>query len=412
MSDILNELIEQALSLMHEAGVGESNLKTYRRCHFQSIRKYFAEAGESRYNKDLLENYKSYQRARLLQNKIRTNYYTCLMRATNILTDVYTTGTFKWRTYTSGPRYKVNPYFRSCLDSFLDTLSQGKTTKRHQDSRIRRFLNFLEGRGKTDFSAVGPRDLIDFLAYIYPHHKGDMGHTIHALRIFINFLVKNGMVTEKMLTVPLQKPSPGRKKVASCFTHEEVDLIIEQADRTSFIGKRDYAALCLAVNTGLRASDIINLKLQDLDWKNDQINIVQKKTGHCLTLPLEPAVGNALVEYILHGRHDSDSKYVFLRDATPFTKLHDPRSIGCIINKYMQKASLPFETGDGKTFHGLRRSMGTWMLDSDIPLYTISQVLGHKSINSAKAYLSVNELKLAECSLDFELIAVETGVYA
>lgn len=334
MSDILNELIEQVLFLMHESGVSESSLKNYRRCHFQSIKRYFAEAGELRYSEGLLEDYKSHQEVRLLQNEIRANYYTCLIRATNILTDVYTTGTFQWRTYTNGPRYKVNSYFRSCLDSFLDTLSQGKTTKRHQDARIRRFLNFLESRGKTDFSAVGTRDLVDFLAYIYPHHKGDMGHTIHALQIFINFLVENGMVTEKMLTVPLQKPSPGRKKVAACFTHEEVDSIIEQADQTSSIGKRDYAALCLAANTGLRASDIINLKLKDIDWKNDRINIVQKKTEHSLTLPLEPDVGNALVEYILHGRHDSDSEYVFLRDASPYTELHDPRSIGCIINNY------------------------------------------------------------------------------
>ncbi|WP_298839822.1 tyrosine-type recombinase/integrase [Clostridium sp.] len=75
-------------------------------------------------------------------------------------------------------------------------------------------------------------------------------------------------------------------------------------------------------------------------------------------------------------------------------------------------ANIIHKAYDGKSFHALRRSMATWMLESDIPLSTISQVLGHKSMNSAKPYLSMSERKLFECALGFESIPIEKGIYS
>lgn len=78
----------------------------------------------------------------------------------------------------------------------------------------------------------------------------------------------------------------------------------------------------------------------------------------------------------------------------------------------MRMAKIVHQAHDGKSFHALRRCMGTWMLESGISLSTISQVLGHKSMNSAKPYLSINEKKLTECALGFDGIAIERGIYA
>ncbi len=407
----LEEVIHQALSLMKGLGVSESNLQVSREIHFRCIQKYFDASGESTFNIDLLDRYQKYQKYRLTRRLIGISWYTILIRAVKILKEVNQTGTLQWRVYGSGPVFKVNSYFRDCVNTFLNTLDKSPTTKRHTDSNIRRLLSFLEGRGKKDFSSFTSADLTDFLEYIYPFHKGDMGHTVYSLRIFIKFLVDAGIVADTFLNVPLQKPAASRKHVAPCFTHDEVQRIMNHVDRNSPIGKRDYAILHLASHTGLRGIDIANLKLKDIDWVNDEINIVQKKTGGYISLPLEPNTGNAIAEYILNGRPQSDSEYLFLRSLAPYTELSDNRSIGVIIVKYMKMASISHQPNDGKTFHAFRRSMGTWMLESDIPLSTISQVLGHKSMNSAKHYLSMSERKLSECALGFDDIPIVRGLY-
>ncbi len=407
----LEEVIQQALNLMKDYGISESNLQGYRKFHFKCIQKFFDISGELSFNTCVLDNYQKYQRDRLKQGLIGSTYYTILTRAVKILKEVNQTGTLQWRYYGPGPALKVNSYYQDFIDAFISTLHKSPTTKRHIDSKIRRLLSFLESRGKKDFSAFTSTDLTDFLAYIYPFHKGDMGHTVHALRIFIKFLVDNGIVADTFLNVPLQKPAASRKRVAPCFTSDEVQKIMNHVDRTSPIGKRDYAILYLASHTGLRGVDIANLKLKDIDWVNDEINIVQRKTGGYISLPLEPDTGNAIAEYILNGRPQSDSEYLFLRSLAPYIELCDNRSIGVIIEKYMKLASISHQPNDGKTFHAFRRSMGTWMLESDVPLSTISQVLGHKSMNSAKHYLSMSEKKLSECALGFDDIPIERGIY-
>ncbi|MBU3178946.1 tyrosine-type recombinase/integrase [Clostridium estertheticum] len=86
---------------------------------------------------------------------------------------------------------------------------------------------------------------------------------------------------------------------------------MNEVDRISLIGKRDYAIIYLASHTGLRAINIANLKFKNIDWINGKINITQKKTGGYLSLPLESDTGNAIADYILNRRTESESEHVF-----------------------------------------------------------------------------------------------------
>jgi integrase len=92
-------------------------------------------------------------------------------------------------------------------------------------------------------------------------------------------------------------------------------------DSTTPAGKRNYAMLLLTLRTGLRAVDIINLKLGDIQWKRNAIEIVQSKTGTPLVLPLLTDIGNAIADYILNGRLESKQPYLFLRTQAPYRKL-------------------------------------------------------------------------------------------
>jgi len=176
---------------------------------------------------------------------------------------------------------------------------------------------------------------------------------------------------------------------------------LNQIDTSTGRGKRDYAIIYLASHTGLRSVDIINLKLTDIDWNKDEIRIVQKKTGRSLVLPLDRNTEKAIADYILSGRPNTDSSYIFIRSIAPYTKLSDKGSSYSMIKRYCNSAGI-----SNQGFHGLRRSMGTWMLEAGVPLPTISQVLGHYNQDSTKQYLSLNNLMLAECALS--LHGIET----
>jgi len=79
------------------------------------------------------------------------------------------------------------------------------------------------------------------------------------------------------LAIP--KTIPKRRKIYPGFSNAEKLAILESADRATVKGKRNYSMMLLAANTGLRAIDIANLKLTDIDWRNCEIKIIQSKTG-------------------------------------------------------------------------------------------------------------------------------------
>lgn len=82
-------------------------------------------------------------------------------------------------------------------------------------------------------------------------------------------------------------------------------------DRSTAMGKRDYAMIMTAAVTGIRSVDIINLTFDAIDWINGEIRIIQHKTGKTLALPLTTDVGEAIQDYILNGRPKSDLPFVF-----------------------------------------------------------------------------------------------------
>ena len=161
------------------------------------------------------------------------------------------------------------------------------------------------------------------------------------------------------------------------FPKTELIAVTNQVDRTKGSGKRDFAILSLAATTGLRAGDLASLQLSDIFWRENELRIVQGKTGNQLMLPLQPSVRDALADYILNERPKSSSKNIFLRTCAPYAPFHDGVSIASIFRKYLEKAGIPHQFNDGKTFHGIRRSLGTTMVSEGIPATTVAQVLGH-----------------------------------
>lgn len=189
----------------------------------------------------------------------------------------------------------------------------------------------------------------------------------------------------------------------------EVDEVLSAIDTNTCVGKRNYAILSLAKTTGLRGSDIINLKLTDIDWRLGVISIVQSKTGVKLQLPLLFETGEAMKDYILNGRPTSDFPNVFLRCQAPYTALKSTASLDAVIESHKKQVNISKTPWDGKAFHGIRRGLGRDLVLADTPITSVMQVLGHTNIDSTKPYIMLNSNELKKCALNFEDVPVKRG---
>ena len=202
----------------------------------------------------------------------------------------------------------------------------------------------------------------------------------------------------------LARGGPRRTRALPCFTPEETGRIVAAIETRSPHGKRDYAMVQLALSTGLRCGDIVSLRLDEVDWHLDEIRLVQHKTSAPLTLPLSAEAGNAIADWLLQGRPVCDAPEVFVRLRAPFTKLTGPTG-ALIMSQWLAEALVSHEAHDGKTFHALRRTTGTRLVESGAELALTAQILGHASVNSSRRYIALVDESLRECSLPLDGLA-------
>jgi site-specific recombinase XerD len=317
----LKRLVENVLEELKRLGMSKLTIKTYKYSAYSPIRNYCARNGTTCYEPATLNAFICFQKKRLENSEISEKHFRMLRRAVLMLHDLYQHGTLQGCRYDSG--YEISEYFGLCLEQLLEAQQHlSKGTIYQLRSNILQFLYHIEHGGHRDFSAISPEDVKNYLLAAAEKNKGGMPNVLYALRTFLDYLRSNSIVSKDFQPV-LNKPAQRKKRVLPCFTHKEVEAILKQIDTSTKQGKRDYAILFLASHTGLRSIDIANLRLSDLDWLNDSIHIVQRKTGRPLALPLEPDTGNAIAEYILEARPGSTSEYAFLRTRAPYRKLAD-----------------------------------------------------------------------------------------
>lgn len=269
---------------------------------------------------------------------------------------------------------------------------------------ISQFLIYLEKKGINNLSKVTKGDLNAYIPIIADSNPRSIGSVLSALRCFLRFSYQNKLI-ETDLVSTLQVVASKRRKIKIGFTNDEVGKILHGINRETAGGKRDYAILMLAKYTGLRAVDVLALRLSDINWANHEISVIQSKTASSLILPLETVVGNAIADYILHGRPTSNLSYIFLRLKVPYTELKSWSGYS-IVKRNANRVGIEWSNVERKGFHSFRRSLGNWMLEAEIPLTTISEILGHAQLNSTKPYISTGFNKLQTCPLTLRGIEV------
>ena len=149
--------------------------------------------------------------------------------------------------------------------------------------------------------------------------------------------------------------------------------------------------------TGVRLSDVQNIKFEDINWDDYSIRTTQVKTKEPLVLPLTKDVGWALIDYIEHGRPVSDSPHIFLRERAPYIPL---TNFDNILVKHLRLAGISTEYVRHHGLHALRFGLATTLLEQGVSLDVIQPLLGHVNMNTTKKYTATNVPELRNCALE------------
>jgi len=161
---------------------------------------------------------------------------------------------------------------------------------------------------------------------------------------------------------------------------------------------RDRATFLLLAVYGLRSSEVAAIRLEDLNWEQDRINIRRPKCRDVKVCPLVPTVGNAIIDYLRKGRPKSSRPEVFLDQLAPFGPMSSG-ALGQAVERRMKKLRLPITP---KGSHALRHACAMRLQDEGFSIKEIGDHLGQLSLKSAQIYAKVDLQRLRMVG-DFDL---------
>ena len=402
----LDKLISGVLQEIGKLGLCLESNHQYRRM-YDRFKKFADQMNMDCYSTDIidafLENITQRFKTKAI-GKARRNH---IRRATFLLKEFAETNVIKWKIYKIGSLSMPSSHnFVLLYMQFIDDLKfRDKSENTIQTARnlIRQFLLFLEDNGCSTLSMVIPDLIPSFFRHLLATYKSTSIRTVAShIRAFLSFSDEG---TKLIPLVPLH--CSRNKPIIPILTDKEYDALklVLQSQKLSL---RDKAIIQLALRTGLRASDILGIKLENIDWINDSISILQSKTKNPLLIPLTADVGNLLSAYIRNERPKTDNQYVFLRSLAPFTPLRDHSACYALLRKSFSQAGIRMGN-EKKGLHVIRHSVASRMLSRGVPVPTISSILGHSNKASTEVYLETDMKNMRECALPLTGIPMTCG---
>ena len=225
--------------------------------------------------------------------------------------------------------------------------------------------------------------------------RATLQHTVAHIRSFLRFLATSGLAPPG-LDSRIDTPRLYRdERLPRALPWDTVRALLRAIDRSTCMGRRDYAMLLLVATYGLRASEVVALTLDDVDWRASHLRIRRPKVGSSLLLPLTSEVGSALLDYIQHGRPALPDREIFFRVRAPAGTL-ERTAVTEVFQAWARRSGLtiPFQGP-----HCLRHSLAVHLLRQGTPLKAIGDLLGHRSAESTCVYLRLNVEDLRDVAL-------------
>ncbi len=250
----------------------------------------------------------------------------------------------------------------------------------------RRFLEQRFGAGAVRLRDLGESDVTDFvLRWAHSQSPGRAKLLVTSLRSFFRFLLEHGEIEVDLAATVPTVADWRLSTVPKYLSQEEVGRVLGTCDRSTAIGRRNYAILLLLARLGLRACEVARLELDDIDWHAGEFTVRGKRFS-CDRLPLIPEVGEALAVYLRQDRPSCATRRVFIRSRAPIREVGERTTVNTVVRTAMHKAGLNPVKGS----HLLRHSLANQMLRAGASMAEIGEVLRHRSPMTTEIYAKVD----------------------
>jgi len=217
--------------------------------------------------------------------------------------------------------------------------------------------------------------------------------SICAIRMFLRFLISQGKCPASLYAAIPTLAYWRLSALPRYLQPNQVEQIVASPDLTTSLGRRNRAILLLLARLGLRAADIVQLRLGDIDWQEAVIRVSGKGRRETV-LPLSQEVGEALALYIKDHRPKADNDAVFVRSFAPYRGFTHSGSISILVARAMRRAGI--NGSKPGAAHILRHSVASSMLRQGVSLQDIAGVLRHRSLLTTEIYAKVDVLSLRQ----------------
>jgi integrase/recombinase XerD len=309
--------------------------------------------------------------------------------------------TFLWATGaarcgTATPPTEANLLLQM-FDKHLDSvkgLAPGTRSRYLRYARL--FLETKFGSATPDWSRVGVADIVDFARVQAAKLKPSACRApVTAIRALLRYLALTGAVRSGLGGAI---PAMREWKHASLPTYlssEDVERVLADCGGETAVRRRDRAILLLLARLGLRASEVAELNLDDIDWRQGRVMIRAGKTGMTRELPLSGEVGEALVSYLREGRPNRCGGPVFLRSRPPYGRLSSAAVSSVAKRALLRSGVAAVHLGS----HVFRHSAATRMVRRGATFKEVADVLGHASLTTTAIYAKLDLRTLGRVAL-------------
>jgi integrase len=252
----------------------------------------------------------------------------------------------------------------------------------------------------SQISCLNPKLILNYCKSLVEYKEGMAYNASCSLRVFLRYLKTVGLVnSDYSYKIPSFAYSR-KSKLPSVLTDEELEKMLSSINRSSPLGKRDYAIILMASRLGLRSGDIRKLEFGHIHWENNTIEVITEKTGKTIVLPLLEDVGLAIIDYIKYARPVTENSIIFQTCNAPVKPI-SASGMSSIVKRAANTASINTAPTRPVGPHTLRSTLASTMLANDVPLPVISGILGHSNTRTTQEYyLRIDKKQLQKCALD------------
>jgi site-specific recombinase XerD len=262
---------------------------------------------------------------------------------------------------------------------------------------VSRFLKDIYGNRNPDLGTLVPRDISRYILSLSSCWKlNTRKGAVTSIRSFLRWLRVKGLCSSSLVC---SVPSVSASKNSTLPAHissDQVEKLLDSFDLKHRRGLRAYAAVICMVKLGLRVSEVARLTLDDIDWIEGTVSLSKPKGRKGRVLPLPHEVGEAIIGYLRNGRPPTEDRHIFIShrpgEGTALVK----GALRHIVSKAVKDAGIDAPTGHTRI---LRHTAATQLIRSGATIKEISDILGHRSIDTTCIYAKLDTASLEEAAM-------------